>query len=139
MLRNNVYWDRGAKGEWNYATNKANIDEYWRWAAEHYGGCEAQWTLGIRGTHDEPMKGAGDASSKVALMESVIAVQTNMLAKYVAPRHDAGGLQQPVGQGGLAVVDVGDDAEIADSALIVIQNANASVTDLSNYIIPCSC
>ena len=89
MLRNNVYWDRGAKGEWNYATNKANIDEYWRWAAEHYGGCEAQWTLGIRGTHDEPMKGAGDASSKVALMESVFAVQTNMLAKYVAPRHDA--------------------------------------------------
>ena len=29
----------------------------------------------------------------------------------------AGGLDQPVGQGGLAVVDVGDDAEVADSGL----------------------
>lgn len=89
MLRNNVYWDRKTQGEWNYATNREKIDEYWRWSAEKYGRCEALWTIGIRGTHDEPMKGGNDMEAKKALMYEVFATQTNLLAKYVAPHHDA--------------------------------------------------
>ncbi len=89
MLRNNVYWDRKTQGEWNYATNREKIDEYWRWSAEKYGRCEALWTIGIRGTHDEPMKGGNDMEAKKSLMYEVFATQTNLLAKYVAPHHDA--------------------------------------------------
>ena len=36
------------------------------------------------------------------------------LLLHVAVGDGAGDLQQPVGQGALAVVDMGDDAEIAD-------------------------
>jgi hypothetical protein len=32
----------------------------------------------------------------------------------VTVRDDAGALDEAVGQGGLAVIDVGDDAEVAD-------------------------
>ena len=39
------------------------------------------------------------------------------LLPHLALLDGAGGLDQPVGQGGLAVVDVGDDAEVADAGL----------------------
>jgi hypothetical protein len=37
------------------------------------------------------------------------------LLLHVAVGHGAGGLDQPVGQGGFPVVDMGDDGEIADA------------------------
>ena len=40
-----------------------------------------------------------------------------VLGAHLPPLHDAGQLQHPVGQGGLAVVDVRDDAEVADHGL----------------------
>ena len=41
-----------------------------------------------------------------------------VLGAHLPPVHDAGQLQHPVGQGGLAVVDVRDDAEVADHGLV---------------------
>ena len=41
-----------------------------------------------------------------------------VLGAHLPPFDDAGQLQHPVGQGGLAVVDVRDDAEVADHGLV---------------------
>ena len=40
------------------------------------------------------------------------------LLRHLALRERAGHLEQAVGQRGLAVVDVGDDAEVADVGLV---------------------
>jgi hypothetical protein len=40
------------------------------------------------------------------------------LRHHVALRERAGTLEQPIGQGGLTVVDVGDDDEVADVCLV---------------------
>lgn len=64
-----------------------------------------------------PVHGPGHAhglglDGDAALTLDVHAVQ--VLGLHVARLHDAGGLQHAVRQRGLAVVDVGDDAEVAD-------------------------
>ena len=41
---------------------------------------------------------------------------------HLALADGAGELEQPVGQRGLAVVDVGDDAEVADAGLVHVTN-----------------
>ena len=49
--------------------------------------------------------------------DAAFALQLHVVEKlrlHVASRNGAGVLQQPVGQGGFPVVDVGDDAEITD-------------------------
>ena len=49
--------------------------------------------------------------------DAALALQLHVVEElflHVAGGHRARVLQQPVGQGGFAVVDVGDDAEIAD-------------------------
>ena len=80
MLRNNIYWDKNTQGEWNYATNKGEIDKYWQWAVDRYAKQEILWTIGIRGTHDAPMAG-NTLDEKVATMGRVFDTQLTMLAK----------------------------------------------------------
>ena len=49
--------------------------------------------------------------------DAAFALQLHVVEKlrlHVASRNSAGVLQEPIGQGGFPVVDVGDDAEIAD-------------------------
>ena len=78
MLRNNVYWDKKTQGPWNYATNRAEIDKYWQWAVDRYLKQEILWTIGIRGTHDEPMAG-NSIEDKIAVMDEVFKTQLKML------------------------------------------------------------
>ena len=78
MLRNNVYWDKKTQGPWNYATNRAEIDKYWQWAVDRYLKQEILWTIGIRGTHDEPMAGSS-IEDKIAVMDEVFKTQLGML------------------------------------------------------------
>ena len=79
MLRNNVYWNKKTQGEWNYATNKAEIDRYWQWSVDNYSKYEILWTIGIRGTHDAPMRGGNSMDDKKALMGEVFSTQLSML------------------------------------------------------------
>ena len=80
MLRNNVYWNKKTQGPWNYATNRAEIDKYWQWAVDRYLKQEILWTIGIRGTHDEPMAG-NSIADKIAVMDEVFKTQLSMLGK----------------------------------------------------------
>ena len=43
--------------------------------------------------------------------------RVEQLVAHLALLHRAGGLDEPVGQRGFAVIDVGDDAEVADAGL----------------------
>lgn len=75
--------------------------------------------------------GASDSDSLLALQ--VHAVQK--LGFHIAALHGAGQLQQPVGQSRFAMVDMGDDTEIADMVLFHPSSiSGASICILKNMI-----
>ena len=78
MLRNNCHWKK-EDGEWNYTTNQAKIDSYWKESVIERGDKEAVWTLGIRGIHDSAMAGANTMDEKKALVSKAISNQRAML------------------------------------------------------------
>ena len=78
MLRNNCHWKK-EDGEWNYITNQAKIDSYWKESVDQRGDKEAVWTLGIRGIHDSAMAGANTMDEKKALVSKAITNQRTML------------------------------------------------------------
>ncbi len=78
MLRNNCHWKK-EDGEWNYITNQAKIDSYWKESVDQRGDKEAVWTLGIRGIHDSAMAGANTMDDKKALVSKAITNQRAML------------------------------------------------------------
>ena len=59
LLRTNVHewenWCRvnGKNNAYDYTTNKEAVLQYWRENAERHKDTEAQWTVGMRGKHDE--------------------------------------------------------------------------------------
>jgi len=83
MLRNNCHWKK-EDGEWNYITNQAKIDSYWKESVDQRGDKEAVWTLGIRGIHDSAMAGANTMDEKKALVSKAIANQRAMLEAGVS-------------------------------------------------------
>ena len=78
MLRNNCHWKK-EDGAWNYTTNQAKIDSYWKESVDQRGDKEAVWTLGIRGIHDSAMQGANTMDEKKALVSKAITNQRAML------------------------------------------------------------
>lgn len=86
MLRNNVYWPK-ENGEWRYDTNTKTIHDYWEWAAKNRGPFEAVWTLGIRGIHDEAMKGPKEIPARVKMVEDIFADQQKLIADNVTKKY----------------------------------------------------
>ena len=78
MLRNNCHWKK-EDGEWNYISNQAKIDSYWKESVDQRGDKEAVWTLGIRGIHDSAMQGANTPEEKQALVLKAITNQRAMI------------------------------------------------------------
>jgi len=91
MLRNNCHWKK-EDGEWNYITNQAKIDSYWKESVDQRGDKEAVWTLGIRGIHDSAMAGANTMDEKKALVSKAITNQRAMLDAGVSK--EWGGIAQ---------------------------------------------
>ena len=83
MLRNNCHWKK-EDGPWNYVSNQAKIDSYWKESVDQRGDKEAVWTLGIRGIHDSSMQGANTMDEKKALVSKAIANQRAMLEQGVS-------------------------------------------------------
>ncbi len=75
-------WDKSRDGEWNYETNSATIlkklDDRIRETAQY----DNIYTMGMRGLHDEAMKGSTDPTDRARTLEKVIAKQRNILEKY---------------------------------------------------------
>ncbi len=85
MNRNNVHWAAENRGEWRYDTNKQRIDQFWEEWAKKRGSYEAVWSVGMRGIHDSGMIGPRDIHEQVPILQSAIAGQRALLAKYVNP------------------------------------------------------
>ena len=75
-------WDKERDGEWNYETNSATIlkklDDRIRETAQY----DNIYTMGLRGLHDEAMKGSKDPKVRARTLENVMAKQRGILEKY---------------------------------------------------------
>ena len=75
-------WDKARDGEWNYETNSATIlkklDDRIRTTAQY----DNIYTMGLRGLHDEAMKGSKDPKVRARTLENVMSKQREILEKY---------------------------------------------------------
>lgn len=82
-------WDKARDGEWNYETNSATIlrklDNRIRETAQY----DNIYTMGLRGLHDEAMKGSKDPKARARTLEKVIDKQRQILEKYKHTKADA--------------------------------------------------
>ena len=85
MLLNNAAkseWNNAVDGEWNYLTNKETIyrkfDDRLRETAQY----DNIYTTGMRGLHDEAMKGSKDPKVRARTLEQVIADQREILERH---------------------------------------------------------
>lgn len=75
-------WTKARDGEWNYETNSATIlkklDDRIRETAQY----DNIYTMGMRGLHDEAMKGSTDPKDRARTLEKVFQKQRQILEKY---------------------------------------------------------
>lgn len=85
MMRNNVgEWNVTLRGNYNYITNKENVQRYWIERLKETGSYENFYTIGMRGIHDSGMEGVGkDLNAQTEALQQVIDDQRVLLAKYV--------------------------------------------------------
>ena len=89
LLRNNVgEWNEKTDGPWNYQTNSAAMDRYWKQRLMTNGHYENIYTVGLRGVHDTGLEATGTPEVKARLVEKVMASQRQMLRQYVSPNLD---------------------------------------------------
>ena len=81
MLRAQQEWKRHGKGPWDYSTNAAELDDFWRTGIERNKNYESTITLGMRGDGDKPMSETDD----VALLEKIVHDQRDILAQEATP------------------------------------------------------
>ncbi len=85
-MRAQKEWDwhlRAANGNWNYATQSAILDDFWRQGIRQRKDFENIYTMGLRGENDSAM--VRTAAEGVALTEKIVAAQRKMLAEEVNP------------------------------------------------------
>ena len=86
MMRAQKEWDwhlRAAHGNWNYATQPAILDDFWRQGIRQRKDFENIYTMGLRGENDSAM--VRTAAEGVALTEKIVTAQRKMLAEEVNP------------------------------------------------------
>jgi hypothetical protein len=71
----NEYTELGIQGPWDFTTNAANIEQYWRGGAARAKPFESVFTMGMRGFGDLPLT----EDTNIALLEQVIGNQTEIL------------------------------------------------------------
>jgi len=83
MIRSKVEWDKNKKefgnGQWNYATNKQGIQEFWRQGLERNKNYESILTMGMRGDGDLPMPDAGSAKENFKVLENIMNDQRRII------------------------------------------------------------
>lgn len=75
MLRAQQEWKRYGKGPWNYETNKAVLDSFWKKGIENMDSHESIVTIGMRGDGDEPMT----QGTAIGLLEKIVADQRKII------------------------------------------------------------
>ena len=79
MARNHQEWARHRKeyGDWNYNTNQATLDNFFREGIERMKGTDDIVTIGMRGDGDEAMSKEADTK----LLERIVENQRNIIKK----------------------------------------------------------
>jgi hypothetical protein len=75
MLRAQQEWKRYGKGAWNYATNKNELDSFWKKGIENMDHHESIVTIGMRGDGDMPMT----QGTAINLLENIVANQRKII------------------------------------------------------------
>ncbi len=75
-------WDKNRDGEWNYETNSATILQKLDNRIRETAAYDNIYTMGMRGLHDEAMKGSTDPADRARTLETVFAKQRSILTKY---------------------------------------------------------
>jgi hypothetical protein len=77
LTRAHEEWKHAGKGAWNYQTNAATLQEFWRGGMQRMGTRENIVSIGMRGDGDEPMS----QESNIALLERIVADQRKIIAE----------------------------------------------------------
>ncbi|MBF9223072.1 glycosyl hydrolase 115 family protein [Hymenobacter ruricola] len=77
LTRAHEEWKKFDGGAWNYQTNAARLQEFWRGGMQRMGTRENIVTVGMRGDGDEPMS----RESNIALLEKIVADQRQIIAE----------------------------------------------------------
>lgn len=87
MMRAQQEWTKRknsiGNSQWNYATNRDGLHEFWRQGVERNRRYDNLITLGMRGDGDEPMIKGGDVKDHIRLLESIVADQRKLIARHV--------------------------------------------------------
>jgi hypothetical protein len=75
MDRAQQEWKRYGHGEWNYTSNKPELQDFWRKGIENMGSKETIVTIGMRGDGDKPMT----EGSNIALLENIVKDQREII------------------------------------------------------------
>jgi len=75
-------WNKKTDGEWNYLTNKDVIYKKFDDRIKSTAQYDNIYTMGMRGLHDEAMKGSTDNSVRARTLEKVFEDQRGILNKY---------------------------------------------------------
>lgn len=87
MLRDNEWewrhapWN-GNNDNWNYVTNKTQIQQYWEERVAESVGYDGMYTMGMRGVHDWGISGYPSTQDKVRGLTEIIGFQRELLGKY---------------------------------------------------------
>lgn len=87
MMRAQKEWTKRKEeignGEWNYATNRKGLYDFWSDGLERNKDYENLITLGMRGDGDEPMVEGGEMQANTRLLEEIVADQRKLIATHV--------------------------------------------------------
>lgn len=96
LLFNNaskLEWDKERDGEWNYQTNRdvilEKLDNRIRQTAQY----DNIYTMGMRGLHDEAMRGPTDNTERARTLEKVFADQRAILSHYKVGKRKYAGIE----------------------------------------------
>lgn len=78
-------WHMRGTGDYNYATNSENVNQYWKDRVKQLSSSENIYTLGMRGVHDGDMLGAETVEEQVALTNKVLKSQRKLVSDYLNP------------------------------------------------------
>ena len=83
MQRSQQEWIRNKQnygnGEWNYVTNKAAIQQFFKEGIDHTKNYESLITMGMRGDDDKPMIDQGSADANFKVLEGIIRDQRKII------------------------------------------------------------
>lgn len=83
LLRNNVgEWDKKKHGDYNFITNRKEVERYWVKRLEEMKGKDALFTIGMRGIHDGSMEGVKTMDEKFRGLQAVIDCQRELIKTH---------------------------------------------------------